>query len=70
MVVEIDLSRNPPRVGESHALFKTNFPTRSGAGSDYVPSNDGQQFLVTIPAGASTAPSIIATTNWTELLER
>ena len=68
MAIDVELRSDPPTIGTLHPLFKTNHPTRSGAGTDYVPSLDGQRFLVTIPAANLETPEIIVTLNWPELL--
>ena len=70
IAVSIDTSQPAPRIGEPQALFTTSHPSRSAAGTDYVPSADGQRFLVTIPAESSTPPAIIVTVNWPELPPR
>jgi hypothetical protein len=70
MAVDIDLRTDPPAIGTPHRLFMTNHRTRSGAGTDYVPSLDGQRFLVTIPAMNAETPEIIVTLNWPELLRQ
>jgi len=51
-------------------LFTTDDPDRSYAGTDYVPSRDGQRFGVTVPAAPTSPPALVITINWPELLGR
>jgi Tol biopolymer transport system component len=70
LAADVQWSQGVPRIGAPHVLFTTNHPSRSFAGSDYVPSIDGQRFLVTVPAGPSTPPAVTVTVNWPVLLAR
>jgi eukaryotic-like serine/threonine-protein kinase len=52
-------------------LFKTPLSTSVNAFRwDYVPSGDGQRFVMKIPTEGATPPSITVVLNWTALLKK
>ena len=66
MAVSIDLSGDTPRMGAPKELFTTTNAT------SFVPSADGQRFLVNVAAdqGAADAGTITVLTNWQTSLQK
>jgi dipeptidyl aminopeptidase/acylaminoacyl peptidase len=70
MAADVHWSQGVPKIGAAQTLFMTDHPDRSYAGTDYVPSIDGQRFLVTMPPAPTSPPALVITLNWPELLGR
>jgi Tol biopolymer transport system component len=57
--------------GAVTALFKTALPTTiTGYRMDYVPSADGQRFVMKVPVENARPPSITVVLNWPALLQK